>query len=448
MVVRVAVVCVLVAGCGDNGPARPDAGVPREQVALVPIAPRDALDLLFVIDDSASVLHLHDSLRRALPALLGELGRARALPSLHVGVVTSDLGTLGADDTAPGPGIGSGPGSCSGTGKDAALQPSSSMLVAGTFVSDLAAPDGTRTTNYSGALSDAIASLTYVGSSGCGFEQPLEAARRALDSHPANAGFLRPTATLAVVLLQDEDDCSFVHSSLLAADPTVLGPLQSFRCTRFGVACDDGGVTTDDMAALGPKSGCHWRDDSAYLTSRSRYETFFASIKPDRRDVLVAAIAGPPAPFVVDARTPPGGGTAIPALAHVCQWSSTSGVAVADPAVRVHDLVHRAARGRFEPVCDLDQTPAALAIARELRGLLGDACLTRDIALPADCEVFDQSLAGEQPLPPCSSTTTTDCHQLVEDAACTTSHRLRVDVTRSAPPSADTMVAVRCHIGS
>jgi hypothetical protein len=103
-------------------------------------------------------------------------------------------------------------------------------------------------------------------------------------------------------------------------------------------------------------------------------------------------------------------------------------------------------RGRFEEICDSDYTPDVLAIAREIRGMLGDSCLTREIALPADCEVFDQTPARETPIAPCNAARTTDCYVLVDDPACTTSHHLRVDVMRSAAPAADTMVSVRCRL--
>ena len=47
---------------------------------------------------------------------------------------------------------------------------------------------------------------------------------------------------------------------------------------------------------------------------------------------------------------------------------------------------------------------------------------------------------------PSSADAPTDCYRLVEDPACTTSSHLRVEVTRSAVPPADTMIAVRCRL--
>lgn len=401
----------------------------------MPVIENRAVDLLFVIDDSSGTGELQASWQAAFSSFVHELTRRHPLPDLHLGVVSTDLGSQGAEDSEPGPSIGSGPGSCSGTGKDGALQ--TDELVSGAFISDVQNSDGTRTTNYTGALGDAFAAISSLGVSGCGFEQPIEAMRRALEGNPANVGFVRPDAALAVIVVTDEDDCSFAHSTLLGSDTDTLGPLQSFRCTRFGVSCDVGGTTPDEMASVGEKSGCHWNEQSAHLTTRARYEGFFASIKPDPRSTFFGAIAGPPTWVEVESRPTPNG-EPISGLVHSCGY--------ADPAVRIEELARTVPRGRFESACSLDLNPAAFAMAREIDGMLGDTCLTRDIAMPADCEVADQTLAGETVLPPCSADTSTDCYQLLEDPACSTASHLRVEVTRGAAPAAGTMIVVRCRV--
>src|SRR4051812_14471737 len=252
--------------CGDSL-APPDASVPTTEVALVPVTPNRNLDLLFMIDDSVN-LDWETQLKDAFPAFLAELGMA-SLPGLHIGVVTSDLGTKGVDDSAPGPGIGSGPGSCNGEGKAGNLQTSGGQAVNGVFISDV---DGVK--NYTGTLNDAFGQISSVGASGCGFEQSLEAIRRALDDNPSNAGFLRDDAGLGVFVLTDEDDCSFKTSTLLGTDIATLGPLQSFRCTRFGVQCDDGGATPDEMNVPGAKTGCHSNESSPYIVPVATYTAF------------------------------------------------------------------------------------------------------------------------------------------------------------------------------
>ena len=81
-------------------------------------------------------------------------------------------------------------------------------------------------TNYSGTLAGAFSAMASLGASGCGFEQPLQAAKNALNNNPANAGFLRPNASLALFFVTDEDDCSISHSTILGSDTTTFGPLQ------------------------------------------------------------------------------------------------------------------------------------------------------------------------------------------------------------------------------
>jgi hypothetical protein len=428
----------------SDGEAPIDASGPSHvDVALIPIVPNRNIDLLFVIDDSPGMLEMQNALKTAFPMFVGELGRfTEGLPNMHIGVVTSDLGTKGAADSSAGPGIGSGPGSCSGTGKAGNLQTNGTTLVTGTFISDTRNTDGTRTTNYTGPLVDALSAIASVGAAGCGFEQHIEAARRALDNNPANAGFLRTAANLVVVIVGDEDDCSFAHSTLLGTDPS-LGPLQSFRCTRFGITCDYGGATPDEMNVPSAKTSCHSNETSPYLTKIADYTTYFRSLKSDPRNVMFGAIAGDPTPLAVELRAPPGGGGEEPALAHAC--SLTSGTK--DPAVRMDQLVNTFARGTQVTACRDDLAPSLLTIARQIRTIVGDPCIPRDIAMPADCVLFDTHASGETEVPACGGAVTTDCFDVVSDAAqCPLGQHLRVNVMRSAAPAADTMMALRCKL--
>lgn len=394
MIVRVAAVAAvwLLVACGDDAPPPPrDAAIAREQVALVPVTENRDLDVLFVIDNSTAFLDSQSALAAAFPAFIDELSQRSGLPSLHLGVITSDVGTLGALDTQPGPDIGNGPGSCAGTGDAGALQTQGSTLLTGAFISDLANTDGTRTRNYAASLADVFSAIARVGSAGCGFEQHLHATRLALDGNPANAGFLRPGAGLALIIFADEDDCSFAHSTFVGDDPT-LGPLTSFRCAQFGVRCDEGGTTIDDLAMPGVKTGCSSNEDSPQIVPLGDYAAFLRGLKADPRTVSVSTISGDATPFEVIASTPPDGGTPQPRLANLC----TAFDAIA-PGVRLSQLPRMFERGHHESICTTDLAAPLAAIARQLRGLAGDACLTREIALPADCEVFDQTRTSEVP---------------------------------------------------
>jgi hypothetical protein len=346
------------------------------------------------------------------------------LPNLHIGVVTSDLGTSAAADAMPGPGIGSGPGSCSGNGKNGNLQ--TNAAVQGAFIDDEPNLDGARVTNYTGTLQDAFSAIASVGAGGCGFEQHLEAVKRALNNNPANAGFLRPDANLAVILVGDEDDCSLEHTTLLGTDTATLGPLQSFRCTRFGITCDDGGATADEMNVPGPKGGCHSNEQSEYLTHLADYKAFLDGLKPDPLMVMVGTIVGNPEPLEVELRAPPGGGTPISALAHSCAWvDAGNATVVADPAVRDVEFAKMFDRNAVGTVCQQDQSPALIAIARQIDAMTGSPCLFRDIAEPHDCTAADDTGATVEA---CDSTRTDSCYTLVTDATmCPEGQHLRVD---------------------
>src|SRR4051794_18691035 len=78
---------------------------PPERSDVMTVTPN--LDLLFVIDDSPTMADKQNSLQRAFPALLAELSATEGgLPNLHLGVVSTDLGTKGAADAIAGPGVG------------------------------------------------------------------------------------------------------------------------------------------------------------------------------------------------------------------------------------------------------------------------------------------------------------------------------------------------------
>jgi hypothetical protein len=178
-------------------------------------------------------------------------------------------------------------------------------------------------------------------------------------SNPVNQGFLRADAYLGVIIIADEDDCSMAHSSLLTPDTGTLGERQSFRCTRFGVLCDQNGRTTDDMNKVGAKGQCHPNDDSAYLTKIGDYVKFLKGLKSDPRKVIVAGIMGTTNQFEVELRAPGKDKAPIPALAHSCTYiggdingDGTPDPEVADPPVRTQFFLDQFPnRSTFASIC-------------------------------------------------------------------------------------------------
>jgi hypothetical protein len=420
-------------------------------IMTLPATPNRDVDMLFVIDDSPSTADKQASLIASFPTMMDALDSLPGgRPNLHIGVVSTDMGTQSSGDAMPGPEVGSGTGACIGMGDDGVLQHAVPVdTLTGSFIADVANPDGTRAINYTGGLRDVFAQIAQLGSNGCGFEQPLAAMRRAL-TNPMNAGFVRPDANLAVVFLTDEDDCSMSSTGLLGLDFNLLGPMQSFRCTRFGVQCSDSGMSTDDMNQVGPKSGCIARTDSLYVEDATSFIDFLTGIKTDPGMVMVSAIAGDPTPVDVELRTPPGGGAPITALGHSCSYTAPDGLEVADPAVRINEVVQAfPEHSSFSTICNDDLTVSLGDIGDSARRLVGDSCLPVAISdtdpaagVQPQCAVTE----GTTDVPACGATAVDECWRLVDDAThCARSpQHLRLEIVRSAGAPAGRSIQLSC----
>lgn len=460
MIVRMAVMLAPVcAACATHDVV---VGQLDELVAL-PAVPNHDLDLLFVIDDSESMADKQLALAAAFPRMADRLAQLDGgLPNLHIGVVTSDMGTQGSAVAAPGPDVPPvGAGGCSGVGRDGALQVHGVDLGGQRFLSDVedAAAPGGRARNYAGDLRDAVAALLQVGDTGCGFEQHLAALRRSF-TNPANAGFFRPDANLGIVILADEDDCSMLDPRLMSNDAPELGPRQSFRCFDQGVICVPGASRTP-----GDKRDCVPRADGALIESIDPFVAAVAAVKPDPRRVMVTAVVGDPAPVEVVLAAPNAGELPIPALAPSCTFDGPGGPERADPAVRLAAFVDRFA-GRLAgsslgSICSADLTGPVDAIAQTARRMVGDPCIdttgladaSSDPGIQPACEVLDvrdSDSAHPSSLPPCTSAAATDCYAIAPDAAnCPAGDdHLRLQLRRSTPAAADTWTHVRCQRAS
>src|SRR5215208_5480854 len=124
-------------GCLDRTISKVNPQQGRVEYKDIPVTVNRNIDILFVVDDSPSMLDKQTNLKNNFPNFINVLNTIEGgLPNVHIGVASSDMGTKGADDAAAGPGIGSGPGSCSGTGKGGVLQTNGSTAVTGNFISD------------------------------------------------------------------------------------------------------------------------------------------------------------------------------------------------------------------------------------------------------------------------------------------------------------------------
>jgi len=282
--------------------------------------PTTKVDLLFVIDNSAHMGQEQQQLIDDFPELYDQSRSPHGRPpDLHIGVISTDLGTApyaleqcgsGGDQgrMLDVGGVLSGgaaylidvrPESC-----DEARRADSTCGDTDCVTAHCAHEPTTqleldkfgcpRCRNFAGEVPDAFAALADLGTTGCGFEQPLEALHLALNEHPNNAGFLRGPAQLTVVILSDEDDCSATVGGQLF-DPSSdgmdspLGPLTSYRCFEFGVVCSQ-----NQRDVMGPRSNCVPREDpGALLHPVSRYTSFLEGLKSGPGQLVVAAIVGP-----------------------------------------------------------------------------------------------------------------------------------------------------------
>jgi hypothetical protein len=448
------------AACGDDGGSTPDGADGRQTVVELPATVNRDLDLLVVMDDSPGLIEIQQSISNSLPVFVERLQRAPGgLPDLHLGVVSTDMGTKASGSPTPGPAIGQvGNGGCAGTGKNGALQKYlAGTDLEGSFLSDVKQTDGSRLRNYTGDLATMIGKMIKGGAGGCGFEQPLAAMRAALGGQPANAGFLRQDALLAVVIVADEDDCSVASPMLLdPAAASTLGSLSSFRCTRFGVTCAGGGATPDQMKVPGVKTECGPSPSNAMLDDIGQFRDFLRGLKSDPRKIMVAGIVGPPEPFQVELRPPPGGGNPEPALAHACSVQGPIGIQVASPAPRLHGFLGEFPdRSTSSTVCTADNSAGLVGIADLIGRVMGSPCVNAALAdakpaepgLQPDCIVEDVVGTAATKIEPCDAGARQPCWRLEADAAmCAGPGNLKLVVDRASAPPPETTTRMRCKL--
>jgi hypothetical protein len=408
----------LLAGCPD----RTIAGVPVEQgtvdVKDIPAVPRRDVDILFLIDDSLSMVEEQASLKANFGRFISVLESLDGgLPNVHIGVATPNLGTS-ATDGSHAPAI----GTCAGDGEGGRMRQLPNN--GGAFLSDRDDGNGGRIRNYTGTLTDAFSQIANVGTNGCGIEQHLEAVKRALDNNPANAGFLRPDAYLAVIVVGDEDDCSLAKSSLFDGntnDPT-YGDRVNFKCTHDGIECDS---PNTDLDIVGARQDCHPNVTSPTLTKVDRYVDFLKGLKADPRDVIVAGIVGDAGPFEIVKK----GNVSV--LKQSCVYTGPTGPQYAYPGIRELDFLDQFAnRNTHATICAEDLSGAMTQIGALLKRTLADPCFELQLAdadpetpgVQYDCTVTETRYTANEPdeeldvIPACDATRSRiPCWRIEED---------------------------------
>ncbi len=368
------------------------------------------VDVLMMIDDSSSMTTMQQKLYGQLPVFIQELQNLPAPPSLHLAVVSSDMGAPG-DSTAS---IG-----CTVHGDQGAFRAApegtcvNSTLASGaTFISDT-----DMMPNYTDPLGNVVQCIALLGDRGCGFEQQLASIDRALGADgqgpppSQNAGFLRPEALLVILMLTNEDDCSAPANttiySLNGGSQNISnpdGPINNYRCNggpRGGHLCQDPHATnatayvTPPLKPPGDAQGtataptldlanCQDNESgSSALTPVSQFVRDIKALKTDPdHQILVAAIAAPAAPYTVAWWAAQGGQNTQPNelwpnVMHSCGPVDFNGVNPAatqhptdgsfgDPAVRITQFTNAFRNNVVGSICDADFGATLGALASKI----------------------------------------------------------------------------------
>ena len=351
------------------------------------------IDLLFMIDNSGSMREEQANLISELPRLVRVLSTGdrdgdgvrdfTPARSLHVGFVTSDMGS--GDET--------GVRTCTpGLGDDGLLQ---SRSRAGAPPCMPTYPSGTLEFLRGGDASVFATTLGCVadlGTAGCGFEQQLEAPLKALTPNRAerwtaegyspprffdpvaglpnrlvghgsgpNASFLRPDSTLAIVLLSDEEDCSVADYSIFGGAGMFMGIPPNLRCNLF----------SEELSIVYPAS---------------RYVDGFIGLRRDPSQLIFSVIAGiPPSTESLAAAgnfaavlADPGMSPRVDATGTLLEPSCSSANGVAFPPIRmVRVAAGLAARGASVNVSSICNSAYGGSI---------DAIIRRLSTVPSSCE--------------------------------------------------------------
>jgi hypothetical protein len=378
------------------------------------------LDILFMVDNSSSMTVMQQKLLAQLPVFIQVLqGLPMGLPSVHIAVVSSDMGAVSDQGTAIG---------CSQTGGDQGLFQVSPRGTCTTNNFNVAT-DMYITDNASGSeknfslpdpmgLQSVFQCIALLGQAGCGFENQLNSIDRALgaDGSPppaANVGFVRDGAYLGIVMLTNEDDCSAPAGTDLyslnggaQSIGNAMGPIANYRCNQFGHLCSDAGGPLAppplnppaDAAGTPPAvalTGCVSAENAggARLIPVSKFVSDIKLLKKDpANQILVAAVTGPTgdplpstAPYTVQWVAGKGQNKdeSWPELEHSC--GPTGDGSFADPAVRITQFVQAfGANGVLASICDNTYQTSMSAIAMKIGALIKPKCVAGTIQQDAN----------------------------------------------------------------
>jgi hypothetical protein len=396
--IALAIVALLPAGCMDRDLTGMDPVV--QSVTLLEVAqpPSGKVDILVVVDNSGSMAEEQGALALNFPGLIQELMNPtdpehNPVTDLNVGVVSTDLGSPGYRLQTCDRGRLGFEG-----GDDGCLLSSSSLAgCSGPYPSFLhRGPDNEASFPLDQMGTD-FACMATLGTHGCGFEQQMKAARRALvdQTKPGgcNPGFLRPDSILAVLWVTDEEDCSvgdprimdesdaalalyghpnircYIHQEMLESVAAMIDDLRMQRSNArdFVLAMIVGVPVASVCEGLGNDIG------SCLTLPEMQYQIAGNQILP-------SACLNPPGCVGTDCRT-----AAVPGRRFM----------EAAQMLGSQALVHS--------ICNDDWRPAMNGILDLIQGALTQVCFPHELALDAttcqaDCKIVE-TLVDDGPCP-------------------------------------------------
>jgi hypothetical protein len=207
-------VSMLLGGCQDYGFEELPRSVIKEKRWSQTISVSSSADILFVVDNSGSMAGEQDQLGRSFSSFAQVL-EEKFGDVFHIAIVTTGMESLNCPRCSVDI-----PGSCiNETGENGRFQDRLGHITwnAGTPVFDFVQDRDCRVVTNDNTDCfynvDQERGIALVGTTGCGFERGLAPLRPALDDLRGdyNAQFLRNDATLAVIIISDEDDCGEVN---------------------------------------------------------------------------------------------------------------------------------------------------------------------------------------------------------------------------------------------
>jgi hypothetical protein len=455
---------------------------PEQQTDLVyEVNPVRKLDLLFVVDNSNSMMQEQANLKKNFPDFMNELTKIQGgVPDLHIAVVSSNVGagpTQPAAECPPGGDRGAFQiGDHKTPPADCGLDPGKD----GYFLT----VDGTGKTNFEAQgglpkLPELFGCMATLGIQGCGYEHHLLSMYFALDgktntAQGRNGGFLRDDAYLGIVVIADEDDCSGSPSADFFKD-AIGGQSGSLRCALKGHTCNGQEIAAMPFstnlnspplkAGDPPQVNCSpyerkAGEENSRLIDVKFFSDFVKSLKYSQDKILVSTVIGwsdsLDAKYALKEINTTRGLELD--LAPICEDAATGSAA---PGIRLHSFAKSFANNTVHPICNADLKQAMTEIGVKLRTILENTCITSPLFdtdektpdIQADCQVFDQvpvnGKAGsykDVAILPCESKTggprPETCWELKKDPMCMSGYRTTVD--RPTPADPGTLQSIRC----